>query len=70
MLLGFVNITGMELMIKKKLRLDTHSCFQTKQQQQEDFQWRIAVSNNNKEPQAVVCVHASFHALILLPYVS
>lgn len=29
MLLSFVNITGMELMIKANVRLDTHSCFQT-----------------------------------------
>lgn len=65
MLLSFVNIRGMELMIKENVRLDTHSCFRTKKPQ--DFQQRAAVSNSNKEPQAVVCVHASFHALILLP---
>lgn len=64
MLLSFVNITGMELMIKANARLDTHSCFRTKKQ---DSQQRVAVSNSNKEPQAVVCAHASFHALIQLP---
>lgn len=67
MLLSFVNIRGMELMIKENARLDTHSCFRTKKKEKQDFQQRTAVSNSNKEPQAVVCVHASFHALILLP---
>lgn len=30
MLLSFVNIRGMELMIKENVRLDTHSCFRTR----------------------------------------
>lgn len=64
---SFVNITGMELMIKANVRLDTHSCFRTKKKNPQDFPQRAAVSNSNKEPEALVCAHASFHALIQLP---
>lgn len=60
-------------MIKANVRLDTHSCFQKTTTTTkfftttQDSLQRAAVSNGNKEPQAVVCAHASFHALIQLP---
>lgn len=33
---SFVNITGMELMIKANVRLDTHSCFRTKKKKKQN----------------------------------
>ena len=61
-------------MIKANVRLDTHSCFQTTTTTTkfftttQDSLQRAAVSHGSKEPRAAVCTHASFHALIQLPW--